>query len=271
MGLIQLSRPWTEQPQEAVGVADRYADKFRMLALPGGLVDCARQQPLAFVAGGITPIVGAAGTGLSFAGGAGTLKANIPADTTACTYVVTASNLSNAVLSRLISTYNGSGGKDVYIDGTLGFQEFFSGSNSLHTIPLPGTGNAPVTIAVAMYGVAGVAPLVYINGVKQAVTVASSGAGARIAGGTTVGIGCRPDVTTRQLNGRIYLAAMAGVACAESELFDLSTNPWRLFAPRTQRIWAPTAASGLPTLSAATYVPGSLTATGFRPRVTATY
>lgn len=49
-----------------------------------------------------------------------------------------------------------------------------------------------------------------------------------------------------------------------------STSPWDfIFAPR--RIWVPQAAiSGLPTLSLPTYVPGSLTATGFRPRVTAT-
>lgn len=44
-------------------------------------------------------------------------------------------------------------------------------------------------------------------------------------------------------------------------------NPWQLFAPR--RIWVPQAGL-LPTLSLPTYAPGSLTATGFRPRVTAT-
>lgn len=48
-------------------------------------------------------------------------------------------------------------------------------------------------------------------------------------------------------------------------------NPWQIFAPRTQRIWVPAGVGGLPTLSAATFVPGSLTSTGFRPRVTATY
>jgi hypothetical protein len=52
---------------------------------------------------------------------------------------------------------------------------------------------------------------------------------------------------------------------------QLSSNPWQLFEPR--RIYIPyaAAAGGLPTLSAATYVPGSLTSTGFRPRATATY
>jgi hypothetical protein len=51
-----------------------------------------------------------------------------------------------------------------------------------------------------------------------------------------------------------------------------SRNPWEeLFAPRSIYIPYAAAAGGLPTLSAATYVPGSLTSTGFRPRVTATY
>lgn len=50
---------------------------------------------------------------------------------------------------------------------------------------------------------------------------------------------------------------------------EISRNPWRLFAPR--RIWVPQAPlPSLPTLSLPTYTPGSLTATGFRPRVTAT-
>jgi hypothetical protein len=53
-----------------------------------------------------------------------------------------------------------------------------------------------------------------------------------------------------------------------AELVDLPASrlqPGRIFIPYAA------AAGGLPTLSAATYVPGSLTSTGFRPRVTATY
>jgi hypothetical protein len=50
------------------------------------------------------------------------------------------------------------------------------------------------------------------------------------------------------------------------------TSLWELSRPR--RIFVPVSVGGggaLPTLSAATYVPNSLTSTGFRPRVTATY
>lgn len=58
-----------------------------------------------------------------------------------------------------------------------------------------------------------------------------------------------------------------------TDLSDLAMefvyNPWQVFAP--QRIFVPMASGAptLPTLSAATYVPGSLTSSGFRPRVTA--
>ena len=51
---------------------------------------------------------------------------------------------------------------------------------------------------------------------------------------------------------------------------SVSLNPWQLFEP--QRIFIPEAAGGgaFPTLSLPTYMPGSLTSVGFRPRVTAT-
>ena len=73
----------------------------------------------------------------------------------------------------------------------------------------------------------------------------------------------------RTLNNSFgLLAAGWGRALSPDEVASFSANPWQLFAPR--RIWVPQAAiTGLPTLSLPTYVPGSLTATGFRPRVTA--
>lgn len=54
-----------------------------------------------------------------------------------------------------------------------------------------------------------------------------------------------------------------------AEFADDYAAPWRMFAPLERRIWVPSASSSLPTLSAATYMPGSLTSVGFRPRVTA--
>jgi len=68
--------------------------------------------------------------------------------------------------------------------------------------------------------------------------------------------------------GEIALAGIFNRALSDPEILSLSSDPWQLFAPH--RIWVPQAAiTGLPTLSLPTYTPGSLTATGFRPRVTA--
>ena len=70
----------------------------------------------------------------------------------------------------------------------------------------------------------------------------------------------------------VYAAGAYDRALQDVEIAQLTANPWQLFAPR--RIWVPVAAAGgatLPTLSNATFVPGSVTATSFRPRVTATY
>jgi hypothetical protein len=68
-----------------------------------------------------------------------------------------------------------------------------------------------------------------------------------------------------------YLIALYNRRLSAQEARELSANPWQLFAPR--QIWIPAtaAASFNPTLSLPTYVPGSLTSSAFRPRVTATW
>lgn len=59
-----------------------------------------------------------------------------------------------------------------------------------------------------------------------------------------------------------------GRALTETEAAAWTRNPWQLFAP--QQIIIPTpAAATVPTLSASTYVPGSMTSTGWRPQITA--
>ncbi len=61
------------------------------------------------------------------------------------------------------------------------------------------------------------------------------------------------------------LADVLALTRSPAEFFRLALEPQSIFVPEIA------AGSGLPTLSAPTYVPGSLTSTSFRPRVTATY
>ena len=107
------------------------------------------------------------------------------------------------------------------------------------------------------------------NGTLGLTVLASAGTGNATDDGTSpVWIGRRRDGAT-QFDGRIFYTALFNQELAPREAQSIVENPWQLFAPR--RIWVPQAAiTGLPTLSLPTYTPGSLTATGFRPRVTAT-
>lgn len=74
--------------------------------------------------------------------------------------------------------------------------------------------------------------------------------------------------------GRDYTGLASNVILASRpwtavERKSISTNPWQLTQPYS--LTTPiSAVAPLPVLSAATYVPGSITSTGFRPRVTAT-
>ena len=81
----------------------------------------------------------------------------------------------------------------------------------------------------------------------------------------------KPYLTPRNYSGDPrFLVSLAVIN--QSPTFDLRSvigNPWPLLEP--QRIFVPmsSGAPSVPTLSAATYMPGSITSSGFRPRVTA--
>lgn len=87
----------------------------------------------------------------------------------------------------------------------------------------------------------------------------------------SVSVGMDPyDAAKRSQTGTsLSISAAWSRALSADEILSLEDNPWQLFAPLERRIWLPAASGGLPTLSAATYMPGSLTSSGFRPRVTA--
>lgn len=70
------------------------------------------------------------------------------------------------------------------------------------------------------------------------------------------------------INAALYL--LWDRALSDAEIREISANPWQVFEPR--RIWMPATAGAASTytLSNATYVPGSITASGVTPRVTVT-
>ena len=108
----------------------------------------------------------------------------------------------------------------------------------------------------------------YVNGIKYNTSIgAASTSGSATYSKETIGALLR--TTASNFSPYQAYAVARGRAISEEFAKYLSSNPWKFFAPR--RIWVPQAAiTGLPALSLPTYAPGSLTATGFRPRVTAT-
>ena len=83
-------------------------------------------------------------------------------------------------------------------------------------------------------------------------------------------IGSNNQINQNSDNVDVALFVAATSEWTDSEIISWHRNPYgSTFAPQTQRIWVPSAAAGVPTLSASTYVPGSLTATGWRPQITA--
>ena len=108
------------------------------------------------------------------------------------------------------------------------------------------------------------APAVYLSGRQVSVSSAGGTCTNYNWGDSTTyfgpgyAFGTVPAVLLVAVNWQIPAAVAA----------EATRNTWQLFAPQRQLMLAPSAAV-FPTLSAATYMPGSLTSTGFRPRVTA--
>lgn len=78
----------------------------------------------------------------------------------------------------------------------------------------------------------------------------------------------REDTDSTRFSGKYSLFADSTYLVTDDEGLKLSLNPWAIFEqdflPMPDSVVA-----ALPTLSLPTFVPGSLTASGFRPRVTA--
>jgi len=95
---------------------------------------------------------------------------------------------------------------------------------------------------------------------------------ARVSTSTAFSLGSRSGSTNNADNEEIALFVSAPYEWTDAEIRDWCNDPFgQTFAPR--QIWIPAtaAASFNPTLSLPTYVPGSLTSSAFRPRVTATW
>jgi hypothetical protein len=267
--VLILQRPWTEQPQDGAGLD----------------YGCGIVSGLGFVLNGASPAIATTGqvvtrSGVSTSFGLAGVATKNAADTgfTAATHAFA----DNPSQWTGIAVINGTAlatnvGLISFADSAGRRYELRASAAGVYAVTHNSTyqqsSSAPAlkTVNVIIGGYDGTSYRLYING--EAITMGAGGAiGAGAASTVRHGHLASSATSTFGYLGLIYLSGLwPGRWLSYAELDALAQNPWQLFAPR--RIFIPyaAAAGGLPTLSAATYVPGSLTSTGFRPRVTATY
>lgn len=267
------SRRWTRQPQEVAGVNEHHplaAGLVALVAPPFG--DAVRRSGLSLSAGAsISP----SAEGLVFQGSASNAQVNFGAP---------------GGLNTVVGTGDFSIFFRVFVSG-LGTRQFLlgdaNGSALVEGIRIEVTA-ASLWATMASYGgtqrsrivgsvsagwqdvhfnsFAGTRTELFVNDVLVN-DLNYSGSG-ELTTGTALRLMSVGLFSSLGWLGQVALAAFWSRTLSEAELRAVRAAPWQLFAPR--RIWVPQAAiSGLPTLSLPTYTPGSLTATGFRPRVTA--
>jgi len=163
---------------------------------------------------GVSGVLTNKGTAYSLTGtGTGGISMPVP-DSAPFTMLVMARSVTSgsSALGRVMSTFNGAGGNDWYYDGgNHQIQVFTASTNSTFTLPSSLlTGSTFQCVAISLSGVVGAqTPIAYADGVPVTVSTVAAGSGARVAGGTTLGVGYRPDTTGRQAGGVFVLAAYA--------------------------------------------------------------
>lgn len=274
MGLIYVPKPWTEQPQ---GVVEPVSEG--VFSGPALLWNAA--TPRVNLANGARPTGDGTGVserrgpfGLEAAfSGSGTGRFIFPTapEQDAVTFAIEARIDSVDNLDRLVSSYNGAGsGKyDIYFDATVpswAFQVFRATTNAQFRF-VAGLGSTFIGTLVISY-VLGGPPEVFFNGAVVTVSTFITGSGAIVASSNLLGIGGRPDTTSRQLNGgistvwRLDRALPAPVA---RELSLPGAMSRLLYEPR--RIYIPTqsAAAAAPTITALSA--RLITASSAQPRI----
>lgn len=272
------ARRWTRQPGPGARIdwGCSLADGILSVLLPSaGLNDLATQTAFSIAGAEPTKVIGGPGVGVQFDGASCLYRPEErePDGYTATQVVIfEPARLTNdeAVVGMDDS---GLGRNYTFFVATASGDPFYAGvrsdTNAAANAISGASGAAlgvPMTIAAQYESSA--RRSVWINGIRRAqntTTVAS----VLTPNFVSYGAGYKSSVAQAGTTGRIYMAAQWSRCLSDNELQSVCNNPWQLFAPR--RIWVPQAAiTGLPTLSLPTYTPGSLTATGFRPRVTAT-
>lgn len=168
------------------------------------------------------------------------------------------------------ATVNGSDGSNIahsisYSSSGVRYRACTTGTIDVlnFTAPVALTAGKTYSICVVQRG-ANLPADIWVNGVLEA--TATQTASSVVNGGRHWKVGVGPGAV--YANAVIAEAGVWSFPVSSQMAQHLSSSPSAPYTPR--RIWAPQVGiTGLPILSLPTYVPSSLTASGFRPRVTA--
>lgn len=269
--MLILERPWTRQPPVAVGVDRGNPISKGLVALfvptmgPGNIVGTSKLFLPTIKLPTTKGITG------RFSGEVSSEASILTSDFSFVTAFI-CSNTGNATSSLIgrgptsSSNNTGFGFNATHSNSSYSGAVYCGSSYSIIGKPTGGT-LASNTLYVIGAGVSGSAGAVYSGGIKTASV--SSGLSARdLTGRLTFGV-------NSQLSDSFLVApdflfyAQWNRWLLDVEFASISSNPWQLFAPLRIPIPTAAAAATVPTLSASTYVPGSLTSTGWRPQITA--
>ena len=277
--------PWTRQPQFPVpidwGNPVTVGLQAAFSPVTGRMVDTSQNGSTPPSADTGTQQIGIAGISRAYTGGTKSTFANSPRYglASAMTLVVVCDVNTLTNYGALISCENqpdvsgwelrvGNGPTDSVILASRstsgGYYQYKTGANRINA----GSKNNFVAVTYPSALVEST-PSFYVNGVAYAaVFVGNTSTGAQLASTLTLDIGARAAGTT-QLDGAVLFAGLWNRALAAGEIESLRGNTSQVYLGQSRRIWTPTA-GGIPTLSASTFKPATVTSTGWTPRVTAT-
>lgn len=266
----ELLLPWDAQPQEFASVdwTNPIALGLRLLVLPAfavpvdatGLHGLSRtgSLPVRATAKGLAALVNASNTISVADNDADLFGSNISVFVLQQQITAPKSGSNTAFINAKTTSFNDTAGWHFQIDNSS--LTFISGGSSFLTTA------APTSLGIHSYGAtfaAGATRLFFDGAFRTSGTLTST-----ITEPTTA-LRIGDSVWKADLDNEILLVAVWNRTISDSEQIALHLDPWQLFEPR--RIAGPVSAGApsLPTLSALTVKPGTLTSTGFTTRVTA--
>ena len=254
--------PWTEQPQGPVEV-----DWGNPLAQGLVYADAGTRSNKNVYGVDTRTTPTSKGLANRFVAGASSVETPLKTHAANRTYFFVAQSDGNSLGRLFDKRVSGAQVEIAFVSGlALTYERVFAGGTNTFGGPSI-TYGVPFSAAIRYSTQTPTSCSISVNGVSSYPTASFSGATTDNADAYV--IGNRKNDNLRPWNGWVGVSLIWDRILTDAEIASLTENPWQIFAPRTQRILSPAAASAYPTLSAATLF--NITSTTATPRVTLTF